>query len=75
MPKKQMQKKTSWKPNMEGWIGMDCNVQKLRDRSQMLPILKCKLFQITSLNKPEQAIVFPLKLKIIQDNSLYLQTI
>ena len=27
------------------------------------------------VNKPEQAIVFPLELKIIQVNSLYLQTI
>ena len=43
-------KKTSWKPNMDGWIGMDCNVQKLRDRSQMLPILKCKLLQIKMPN-------------------------
>ena len=31
--------------------------------------------QIINTNKPEQAIVFPLELKIIQVNSLYLQTI
>ena len=35
----------------------------------------CYLFTNSYINKPEQAIVFPLKLKIIQVNSLYIKTI